>query len=282
MGMDPSTVSYLSTDTFGQISASATATCGITLAGSVRCWGVDDEEDELEAPDGEFASVSTGYSHACGIRLDGTVTCWGGRYSGDTDSPWEVVQISTGQSYENPAKLCELYSTGAISCRGDCGGDACETPDGDWSAFQLGYSGGCAVGGAGVACWEAGADDEPSESFSGLTVGDGWACGLQDAGDAIRCWGRSESLDLGEYLAPSGARFAQVDAGSATLCATLDDASVLCWGWAAGEAGDYLWPPEGSFASVSVGDDHVCALRTDSRVECWGGYNGGLDPVVPP
>lgn len=88
---------------FAKISAGARFTCGLTTAGTIYCWGrnndlqlgrgpftntaSDDGTPQLvtggELPAGvTFVSVSAGKRHACGVASDGNAYCWGSNVFG--------------------------------------------------------------------------------------------------------------------------------------------------------------------------------------------------------
>src|SRR2546426_11160538 len=64
-------------------------TCGVTTAGAVYCWGMNDygqlgdgsttnESSPVPVAGGlRFAAVSAGYLHSCGVRPTGAAACWG-------------------------------------------------------------------------------------------------------------------------------------------------------------------------------------------------------------
>ena len=58
------------------VSAGNTHTCGLKADGSIIYWGRDDNR-ELNAPEGTFASVSAGWHIACVLREDDTAAFWG-------------------------------------------------------------------------------------------------------------------------------------------------------------------------------------------------------------
>ena len=97
---------------FAQISAAGDTTCGLTVAGSVQCWGWDfrehvmstwDNPDPAYEPNGcgdryepyvdisvlggaRYIYVSAG-SGPCAVRSDGKIVCWGRNCVGETILP---------------------------------------------------------------------------------------------------------------------------------------------------------------------------------------------------
>jgi hypothetical protein len=67
-----------------QVSAGTGITCGLTLAGEMKCWGRNEYgqgEDQVDP----FSMVSTSGQHTCGLKLDGSVECWGNNSSGQAE-----------------------------------------------------------------------------------------------------------------------------------------------------------------------------------------------------
>ena len=100
---------------FTDISAGRNHACGVTMGGSILCWG-GNEYGESTAPSGtNFAKVSAGREHTCGLRSDGTVLCWGGtliRGCGAIASPsGAFVQIDSGW-----ADSCGIRTDGTLVC----------------------------------------------------------------------------------------------------------------------------------------------------------------------
>lgn len=124
----------------------------------------------------------------------------------------------------------------------------------------------CAVDEAGaLECHGEGVDDFseiPDGSFRSVSVGPRHACAI-DVEGAVSCWGREE-VELPEF--PGDVSYREVSTSYDTTCAIRrDNGSVECLG--AGEGWDV---PAGRFEQVSVADRHACALEADGRIECWG------------
>jgi hypothetical protein len=146
-----------------------------------------------------------------------------------------------------------------------------------------------------------------------IAAGHNFTCAVLDDA-SIKCWGRSDSGQLGQGDNASrgdaagemgdnlpavplgtGRTAAAIDLGSNAACALLDDASIKCWGNnasgrlglgdtanrgdAAGEMGDNL--PAVSLGtgrtarSVSAGSAHGCAVLDDGTAKCWGVNGSG-------
>lgn len=114
---------------FQLISTSMDArTCGLTMAGTVTCWG---KTDEFPPNERVFASMSAGGSAVCGLDADGWASCWGNDSAGqlgddkstlDPSHPVAVhggvrfTQISTGALH-----TCGITAVGAGYCWGEAG-----------------------------------------------------------------------------------------------------------------------------------------------------------------
>jgi hypothetical protein len=133
-----------------------------------------------------------------------------------------------------------------------------------------------------VNCWGQGYFGEttpPADTFSQISAGANFTCGIKADDDSIVCW----SANTGEYGAvynqsmPPIGSFSQVSAGAGHSCAIRKtDHTVVCWGrntnWddtqVCGQANP---PPLVPFSQVSAGWWHTCGIReNDNTIQCWG------------
>ena len=178
-----------------EIAVGARHACARIADKSVRCWGANNFRQlgvsraadkglpvnvpELTKP----VQISLGRDHSCAREEEGVMRCWGG---GTSCVPGEWTQ---GRVLAvRPAKIPGLETTTSIAAGGDQA---------------------CAVEKEGtVACARAkpaGGDDRSciSERVAGLekivslALGEGFGCG-RDASDAVWCWGKNTSGQLGD------------------------------------------------------------------------------------
>ena len=240
-------------------------------------------------------SISAGSTHSCGVRTDNQVVCWGsnrfgavgagvGRGVPPTPVGGSVRYLEVAASDE---RTCARTTGGRVMCWGalwsHSEGDTNYTIVRDnptlvsglgvMSAMDTGPSSACSVDASGFLwCWEAnvfgesGAGPGPGsltprriasdEEFAGVSVGDGYACGITTQG-AGYCWGSNRDFQIGavttEYCGAGGVRcttrpvqvsgrqrFITVSAGLGThVCGVTDQFNLYCWGAGAyGQRGD--------------------------------------------
>ncbi len=119
-----------------------------------------------------------------------------------------------------------------------------------------------------MVAWHAGAlaatfDKRPSGTFTEVSVGDDFACGLRTSG-RLACWGSSTLYSI---MWPLSGKFKQVSAGDGFACGLREGGDAACWG-----ANSYgaATPPSGIFSQVSSGSFFTCGLTTDGTSTCWG------------
>jgi hypothetical protein len=149
-------------------------------------------------------------------------------------------------------------------------------PSGTFTQISAGDYYNCGLKSDGSAvCWGLNKDDQstvPSGTFTRLSVGGYHSCGLKSDGGAI-CWGNNSD---GQSTAPSDT-FTQLSAGGIHTCGLKSDGSAICWG------DDYhgqIKVPSDTFTQISTGGSHTCGLKSDGSAVCWG-FNKDGQTTVP-
>lgn len=294
------------------VAATATATCGLDVAGKIWCWGSRGETaDPAPAPvpeSGEFISLAASAGTVCGLDTLGAARCWGdpavtGRAAGvAADVPGDHRFTTLAGGAGASAGLCALDTDGAAWCWG-------------WGpAKSLGE---------GNSAWQTPRRVAPGHSgLTGITFGESHGCVLDRDGLAW-CWGRNDSgqlgtgnADLGPYsydlLPVSGARkYTTIAASGGHTCAiAAADARLWCWGaneagqlgseikrnsGCAGPSGITTWfcqtsptavRSQSSHSDITTGLEHTCATDSAGQMSCWGNNDsaqlgsGGISPPV--
>ncbi|MGB7213399.1 MAG: hypothetical protein WBC97_12325 [Gemmatimonadales bacterium] len=128
----------------------------------------------------------------------------------------------------------------------------------------------------------------PAFAATQVTVGTGFACGI-DAAGAAHCWGNNPSGVFGNaalppslipVLVPGGLVFAQIHAGADFVCGlTTTPQEVWCWGSNAhGQRGVSGSPAAApvlvsgghTWLGLAAGGQSACGIASDSTAWCWG------------
>ena len=263
----------LTTNTgFVSVAAGDNHSCGVTVAGVVRCWGYN-TFGELNVPVGTLASVSAGFLYSCGVRTDSTVVCWGDDFFGQLQAPsGSFASVSAGGGH-----ACGLTTAGAARCWGYNFSGQSRPPSGTFTAVAAGANHSCGITAAGsLSCWglnTSGETSPPSGTFTALAAGWWYSCAIA-SDSTLRCWGENGS---GQATPPAGA-FIALSAGQEHSCGLRTDGTAVCWG---NNGSGQATPPAGSFAAVSAGEDHSCGLTADGEVLCWGETGKLTQPAAP-
>ena len=247
-------------EVFVSLEAAKDATCGVTAANTIRCWG-NNWFAPLRAEG--FTEVAVGDQAVCGIRLDGTLQCWGNEFFSWSRGPFggpfhDPVAPSTPVFPTETDGTAILYSQIDSLHQHICG---------------IRSSNGTVV------CW--GLDDQgqtsrtpTSDAFSQISAGVRHTCGILGSGASageVRCWGRSQ-----ESFVPSehaDATFKAVEAGYNFTCGLLgtgtDDGKAVCWGDPLSATVSET-PPNERFLKIEAGVNHACGIRVDGTMFCWG------------
>ena len=265
-------------EVFVSLDTSQDATCGVTAANNIRCWG-----SNLDAPlwAGGFTDVAVGVYHSCGVKLDGTVQCWGRNTLGGGQ-----LTPPTDNGVPIKFKSIDSYNRHTCGIRADNDGVVCW---GDDSAGKV-------TGTRNPAGGRYVMYDYSNDVFTKITTARLRTCGLiitqsGDGGTNVRCWGenRNERFWASVPNPYSSTVFKDIDSSNVFNCGIIDggadDGKAVCWGTdqygvigtAIGNSGGEQFVGEPStdrFIKVSAGEYHACGIKTDDTITCWGATEG--------
>jgi alpha-tubulin suppressor-like RCC1 family protein len=248
---------------FTALAAGAKHTCGMTVDGTVYCWG-SNAKGQLGAPAGSkcrkeacslaalrvdagpFAAVAAGGDQTCGIRPKGEVLCWGtwGRW---TKTPEQVPSferfglVAVGRDLIVGLTIPDevAYHWGTL-----------RTPDGtatrDSPKAVRGFLGLSASG------------------YTMVAVGAFHVCAL-DAKGVVYCWGDHGTGQLGIGRESVGGFLGNALKESIS---GVDDAGT-------DRPGNWKELPQRikttiGFSRIAAGYLHTCGLGQDGQIRCWG------------
>lgn len=285
------------------LSASRSATCGLTEGGSVYCWGglatsrILDPSIELDSvfpasarparvsatAATRFVALSSAEHTYCAVDVVGDAYCGGLNAHqalgvADPGARRSLTLVAGGHRWRSVAAgsvhSCGLTSDGEAYC---------------WGTDVLGSLGAGGELSATVAATPTKVVGD--HRFVSIGVGDGFTCALDTAG-AAWCWGANDLYKLGVGTASPGGgssiplavagglRFATLEVGRASACGVTLDGSAYCWGHnASGQLGDGSVTARrtptrvaGSlrWARVVPYQTLTCGLTTRDALYCWG------------
>lgn len=268
-------------EVFVSLDTSEDATCGVTAANNIRCWG-----SSRFAPiwAGGFTDVAVGTSHSCGLKLDGTVQCWGVDSFGSN-------MLTPPTDNGSPIRFKSIDSKTSHTCgiRADNDGLVC------WGHDVEGKVSGTRGDSTGLYTSPRPlhrAYDYSNDAFAKISTSNQHTCGtlIPDPGDTstnVRCWGANSGAS-GRAVVPEihlSTIFKDIDAGRNFNCGLIeggeDDGKAVCWGnqefgiigTAIGTSpveANIGQPSGDRFTKISSGWYHVCGIKTDGTVYCWG------------
>lgn len=186
-----------------------------------------------------ISSVSAGASSACAVDSTGKVYCWGNGVLGNGSLGSSAVPVAVTSTGALSGKVVTDVSIGnGFACALATDGKAyC------WGGNNYGQLG---TGNTTASYVPVAVTGLNGISFTQLTAGNLWACGLTTTG-TVYCWGRDGELS-GTYVINSTSPLA------------INTSGVL-----AGK----------TITSISAGYEQTCALDTEGKKYCWGGNSSG-------
>ncbi len=236
--------------TFTAIGAGGDATCGVTAAGTVMCWGqfwyyaLHDPTIIADSSGSRYAVVAPAGYFACALTSAGAIRCAGDNGSkqlGSTTVTSSTVLIPTVDTVArtavtaNNAYACALDRSGAAAC---------------WGTSQW-----ATLGKAGVVASVSPVAMDSGLHFTELSAGLIHACGVATDGSAW-CWGSDSLGMLGHNtVAPTcGTPYVALPCQQSPVRVTAADAP---------------------YASIAAGQVHTCAVTQAGTAWCWGGNTYG-------
>lgn len=279
---------YLATYQFGDVQSTAAggkASCALTYAGHVYCWG--DWNGSRRTPFKPFGTApmtqleTDGNEYFCGVReADGIVQCLGRKTAG---APF----ATTPQTIPGISNIGSLAMGGDNRCVESLGRVHC------WGRSTLGYTN--------YAYVDQPVRVEGLDSLNSyiLSVGESFAC-AQTIGGGVNCWGMGNPMAPGNpgmvrvSMPAINGSWRNIAVGSDHACAVVEHgiaAYVYCWGrsyW--GELGSRSYGVRGPtlatmdqwsgtrpyrYDIVSAGDGYSCLALQSGGVRCWGRNDQG-------
>jgi alpha-tubulin suppressor-like RCC1 family protein len=290
-----------------------------------------------------YAHLSAGYYHTCGLTVSGTIYCWGGNAFGTLGDGSLVdrvlpTQVAGGRAFDEldagAGHNCALTAAGAAWCWGQ--NDEGQAGDGTFAvrsepvavvgghvfrSVSAGHAHSCGLTGDGTAwCWgddsQGQLGDGPSSAdksavpvrvqfdqpFSSIYASYYQTCAMTSMATAY-CWGQNVAGQNGDGstttrhvpVAVAGAHsFTSFAPGDRFVCGVSSD-DIWCWGLnrhgelGAGSPDTSRVPfrledaPSLHAVFTSMGPSTVpsaeaygCGLDLDGRVSCWGGAVRGI------
>lgn len=289
---------------WASISAGYLHACGVSTAGAVWCWGLNDDgelgnnsttfskipvRENSSATD--WASVSAGERISCATKTGGSLYCWGANEAG---------QLGHGDQtgYAYPVRESSSSTSWSSVSAGGSGGFACGFQG--TTRYCWGYNGyyGGQLG-LGHLVYETspvqvGSSYDWAYTTTALAVGAGHACAITTSA-TLYCWGNNDYGQLGNgTTTPSdipvqvgtATDWVEIVAGGGFTCGIRSGGNLYCWGdntygqVGDGTSGNQRTSPTtvtkisgGAWSGVTAGDAHACASSvTGPYIYCWG-YN---------
>ncbi|MBO9665787.1 MAG: hypothetical protein J7501_03130 [Bdellovibrio sp.] len=275
------------------VSTSLAATCGITTAHQLRCWGMDLPAGQgtsfINKPnpatvDGttSYAKVVVGYNGSCGLTTTGELKCWGNvPGSGTYGSPTTMAGfgMTPYRDLDLKTTLCVVDANNELRCVGL----------NSWGQMGVGYT--------------SSNETTPikvSGTYKTVATQETNTCAM-DLNDEIYCWGFGQDggNGIGNYTntntpgtkVSGGKTYKKIVSGRNHICAITSTDKLQCWGQAnissvsAGTAlGDGTTLKKNvptdidaseSYLTASGGSGISCGITTNNRLKCWGEVDEG-------
>jgi alpha-tubulin suppressor-like RCC1 family protein len=257
------------------LSSNGNHTCALTAAGSVICWGRNDNGQVNNGTSGfndvltataisgltdRATWVAAGMSSTCAVTKLGAAQCWGTFSGTGVVVPVKgleegVTAVASGFSHH-----CALVRTGAVLC---------------WGYNDQGELG----NGTTTATLNPIVATGLEKGVKAISASRYQTCALTSAGTVL-CWGvnlngslgipgnRQSSIKVPTAIPGLPAQLIAIAAGTTHACAITTEGAVWCWGASLAAPQAVSGLPSGVTA-ISTQDAQACALTRAGSVLCW-------------
>ncbi|MFV8750328.1 RCC1 repeat-containing protein [Nannocystaceae bacterium ST9] len=273
------------------IAAGKGHTCVLREAGTVACWGRNDQGqlgdgtiDDRSKPVAvgnakEIVELALGSSHTCARRRSGAVLCWGANDRGQLGN----AEGGPGKSSRRPVAVHGLSDATALASGDD---HVCALRAGGpmvcWGDNRDGQ-----LGNDSQAIWNQPVPLRGVVDATAITAGSRHTCALRPGGKPI-CWGANSKGQLGDGTSKGHDRPSVVEgvpallaiaAGGERTCGLSKDAA-FCWGELEGKSNQRATKiaeanPSDPITQIEVGPAHACLRQRGGQVRCWGRNGDG-------
>lgn len=265
--------------------ASDNHTCGITLQGSLKCWGANlnwqlgyksDKLDPVMISSGSYVDIKGGNGAFCAMDLNGKLFCWGNNSN--------YVLLNQASSYRQRPYL--------------------STPDTSYSIYSMGFGSACGITAANeLYCWGSNSNHQLADgttvsksvpviidsgvSYQMVSAGLN-TCAITSAG-VLKCWGYNNYGQVGDgttiekttpTVIDSGTTYKYVSTSGFGTCAITTAGLLKCWGVnSSGQIGNGTTTNSSvpvtidsgtTYVSVETNGSSTCGLSTLGVLKCWG------------
>ena len=288
-------------------------TCALDTDGAVWCWGLNafgqlgtldlgdrTEAAKVRALDVRITAVVTAEQLTCALDADGAVWCWG---NNNNYTLGQVTDRVVGVNKPGSVTPIKVPALGRVTALRAGGNHLCAIEDGGvvkcWGDNKFGQLG---IGNADQTI-EPRATVDPGGTVLDVQLGQSHSCALLEGG-RVRCWGANQHDQSGfeSELIPGEVPFTTgptvdvplpapavaITAGRYMVCATLQDATLHCWGKIRGDEDETNVvtvdedrsapvPIEGAtgVTRADAGSRHVCWIATSGPLVCAGNDDVG-------